>query len=109
VDSTQGIQAQTLANANLAIANNITLFPVITKVDLATSDPYSAINEIEAMVGLDCSHAVLTSAKTGKGIHDVLEGIVKYLPSPKIHNGIHHTIINYLVLTYYYVSLCHHE
>ena len=83
VDATQGIQAQTLANAYLAIDNDLEILPVINKVDLASAMPDEAAEEIENILGIDASNAPRISAKTGYNVEEVLEGIVKYLPAPK--------------------------
>ena len=83
VDATQGVEAQTIANVYLAIEQNLEIIPVINKVDLPSADVDRVKEEIEEILGIDASNAVLTSAKTGIGIHDVLEAIVKYVPAPK--------------------------
>ncbi len=82
VDATQGIQAQTLANAYLAIENNLEIMVVINKIDLPSADPERVKKEIEDVLGIDASNAPLISAKTGLNIDQVLEGIVKQLPPP---------------------------
>src|SRR5499425_179474 len=83
VDASQGVEAQTLANAYLAIHNNLEIIPVINKIDLPSADIPRAKEMIENAVGLDASQALLVSAKTGQGVPDVLEAIVKRLPPPK--------------------------
>ncbi len=83
VDASQGVEAQTLANAYLAIEAGHEIVPVLNKIDLPASDPDKAKAQIEEVIGLDASEAVLISAKTGKGIPDVLEALVKKLPPPK--------------------------
>ena len=83
VDASQGVEAQTLANAYLAIHNNLEIIPVINKIDLPSADVPRAREMIENAVGLDASEALLVSAKTGQGVPDVLEAIVKRLPPPK--------------------------
>src|SRR5438034_2549224 len=83
VDASQGVEAQTLANAYLAIHNNLDIIPVINKIDLPSADVPRAKEMIENAVGLDASQALLVSAKTGQGVPDVLEAIVKRLPPPK--------------------------
>jgi GTP-binding protein LepA len=83
VDASQGVEAQTLANAYLAIHNNLEIIPVINKIDLPSADIPRAKEMIENAVGLDASQALLVSAKTGEGVPDVLEAIVKRLPPPK--------------------------
>ncbi len=83
IDATQGIEAQTLANVYLALDNDLEIIPVINKIDLPSADPERVKHEIEDVIGIDASEAVLTSAKTGIGIEDVLEAIVAKIPSPK--------------------------
>lgn len=83
VDASQGVEAQTLANAYLAINNNLELIPVINKVDLPSAEPDKVKEQIENVVGLDASQSILASAKTGLGTEDILEGIVSRIPSPK--------------------------
>ncbi len=83
VDSTQGVEAQTLANAYQAIDAGHTLVPLLNKIDLPASEPDRIRQQIEDVVGLDASDAVLISAKTGIGIEDVLEAIVTRLPAPQ--------------------------
>ena len=83
VDASQGIEAQTLANTYLALDNDLEILPVINKIDLPSADIDRTKKEIEDIIGLDCSNAPCISAKTGLNVEEVLEGIVKYLPSPK--------------------------
>ena len=83
VDAAQGVEAQTLANAYLAIDNNHEIIPVLNKIDLPSAEPERIRQQIEDVVGIDASEAVLVSAKTGQGIPDVLEALVKRLPPPK--------------------------
>ena len=83
VDASQGIEAQTLANVYLAIDNDLEIVPVINKIDLPSAEPDRVKKEIEDVIGLPADHAPLVSAKTGLNIHDVLEAVVKYIPSPK--------------------------
>ena len=83
VDASQGVEAQTLANTYLAIENNLELIPVINKIDLPGAEPDRAVEQIEHLIGLETHNAVFTSAKTGKGVHEVLEAIVRDVPSPK--------------------------
>ncbi|MFZ9181097.1 MAG: translation elongation factor 4 [Rickettsiales bacterium] len=83
VDSTQGVEAQTLANVYQAIDNNHEIVPVLNKIDLPASDPQKVKKQIEDVIGIDASEAILVSAKTGVGIHDTLEAVVKKLPPPK--------------------------
>ncbi|MDQ0269513.1 translation elongation factor 4 [Cytobacillus purgationiresistens] len=82
VDAAQGIEAQTLANVYLAIDNNLEILPIINKIDLPSADPERVRNEIEEVIGLDASEAVLTSAKAGIGIEDILEQVVEKVPAP---------------------------
>ena len=83
IDATQGIEAQTLANVYLAMENDLTIIPVINKVDLPSADPERVKHEIEEILGIDASEAILCSAKTGIGIDEVLEAIVTRMPPPK--------------------------
>lgn len=83
VDAAQGIEAQTLANVYLAIDNNLEIVPVINKIDLPNADPERVRNEIEEVIGLDASEAVLASAKAGIGIEEILEQIVEKVPAPQ--------------------------
>lgn len=83
VDATQGVQAQTLANAYLAIDNDLEIMPVINKIDLASANPDEAAEELEEILGIDASNAPRISAKNGTNIEEVLEGIVKNLPAPE--------------------------
>ena len=83
IDATQGIEAQTLANVYLALDNDLEIIPVINKIDLPSADPEHVKKEIEDVIGIDASDAVLCSAKTGLGIEDVLEAIVARVPAPK--------------------------
>ncbi len=82
VDAAQGIEAQTLANVYLALDNNLEILPVINKIDLPAADPERVKQEIEDVIGLDASEAVLASAKAGIGIEDILEQIVEKVPAP---------------------------
>lgn len=82
VDAAQGIEAQTLANVYLALDNNLEIIPVINKIDLPSADPDRVKQEIEDVIGLDASEAVLASAKAGIGIKEILEQIVKQVPPP---------------------------
>ena len=83
VDASQGVEAQTLANTYLAIENNLELIPVINKIDLPGAEPEKAIEQIEHFIGLETHNAILTSAKTGEGVAEVLEAVVRYVPAPK--------------------------
>lgn len=82
VDATQGVEAQTLANAYMAVEQGLEIIPVINKIDLPSSRPDYVIKEIEDVVGLDCEDVILASAKEGKGITDILERIVEKIPMP---------------------------
>lgn len=82
VDATQGVEAQTLANVYLAIDSNLEILPLINKIDLPSADIEHTKHEIEDVIGLDASNAVLASAKTGVGVRDILEQVVKYVPAP---------------------------
>ena len=82
VDATQGVEAQTLAHAFLAADMGLEIIPVINKIDLPASDPERVCEEIENAIGIDCSNALLTSAKTGEGVIEILEEIIKIVPSP---------------------------
>jgi GTP-binding protein LepA len=82
VDATQGVEAQTLANAYLAIHNNLTIVPCINKVDLPSAVPEMAREQIEEIIGIPARHAVLTSGKVGTGVRDLLEQIVHDVPAP---------------------------
>ena len=83
VDASQGVEAQTLANTYLAVNHNLELIPVINKIDLPSAEPDRVCEQIEQLIGLDASEAVFTSAKSGAGVHEVLEAIVKRVPPPK--------------------------
>jgi len=83
VDATQGVEAQTLANAYLAIHNNLEIVPIINKIDLPSAEPDKAKEQIEQVVGLPAHDAVLVSAKQGTGVAEVLERIVERIPPPK--------------------------
>ncbi|MEI5995431.1 translation elongation factor 4 [Candidatus Enterococcus mansonii] len=82
VDAAQGIEAQTLANVYLAIDNDLEIIPVINKIDLPAADPERVRTEIEDVIGIDASEAVLASAKAGIGIEEILEQIVELVPAP---------------------------
>lgn len=83
VDASQGVEAQTLANTYLAIENDLELIPVLNKIDLPSAEPERIKEQIETIIGLDTTHTVLASAKTGVGIQDILEEIIKDVPAPK--------------------------
>ena len=82
VDASQGVEAQTIANVYIALDNNLEIIPVINKIDLPAADPERVKNEIEHVIGLDCSGAVEVSAKSGIGIKELLEAIITRIPSP---------------------------
>ena len=82
VDAAQGVEAQTLANVYLALEHDLEIIPVINKIDLPSADPDRVKQEIEDIIGLDASDAVLCSAKSGIGIPDILEAIVNKVPAP---------------------------
>jgi GTP-binding protein LepA len=83
VDASQGVEAQTIANANLAMENGLTIIPVINKVDLASADIEGTKRQIEDVLSLDTHDAILTSAKAGLGTKEILEAIVKRIPPPR--------------------------
>ena len=83
VDATQGVEAQTLANAYLAVDNDLEILPVINKIDLPSAMPDFCKKELEEKIGLDGDSAVLVSAKTGENVKEVLENVVKYISAPK--------------------------
>ena len=82
VDASQGVEAQTIANVYIALENNLEIIPVINKIDLPTADPARVKDEIEHIIGLDCSGAIEVSAKTGVGIKELLEAIITRIPAP---------------------------
>jgi GTP-binding protein LepA len=82
VDASQGVEAQTLANAYLAVDNNLEIIPVINKIDLPSAQPDESKRQIEDIIGLDSSAAILASAKEGTGVQDILEAIIARLPPP---------------------------
>jgi len=83
VDASQGVEAQTLANVYLALEHNLEIIPVLNKIDLPGAEPERVIGEIEEIIGLDCSGAILASAKEGIGIDEILEAIVQRVPPPQ--------------------------
>src|SRR4249920_574842 len=83
VDASQGVEAQTLANAYLAAENNLEIIPVINKIDLPGAEPEEARRQIQDIIGLDGSKAIMASGKTGQGVHEILEAIVHRLPAPE--------------------------
>lgn len=82
VDASQGVEAQTIANVYIALENNLEIIPVINKIDLPAADPARVKDEIEHIIGLDCSGAIKVSAKTGVGIKELLEAIIMRIPAP---------------------------
>ncbi|MGP1485311.1 MAG: translation elongation factor 4 [Campylobacter sp.] len=83
VDASQGVEAQTIANVYIALENNLEIIPVINKIDLPAADVERVKNEIEHVIGLDCSQAIEVSAKTGIGIDELLRAIITKIPAPK--------------------------
>lgn len=83
VDASQGIEAQTLANVYLALESDLEIIPVINKIDLPSAEPERVKQELEDVIGLDCSEAILASAKEGIGIDEILEAVIKKVPPPK--------------------------
>jgi len=82
VDSTQGVEAQTIANVYIALDNDLTLLPVVNKIDLPSADPDRVLAEVEEAIGLDCTEHNLISAKTGLGVKDLIDAIVDRVPPP---------------------------
>jgi GTP-binding protein LepA len=82
VDATQGVEAQTVGNVYLALENNLEIIPVLNKIDLPSADVDRAATQIEEIIGLDCSGALMASGKTGLGVKEILESIVKHVPPP---------------------------
>src|SRR5213595_1286013 len=82
VDASQGVEAQTLANAYLAVENNLDIIPIINKIDLPSAQPEEARRQIQDIIGLDGTGAILASAKLGTGVPEILEAIVARLPPP---------------------------
>ena len=83
VDAAQGVEAQTLANVYLALDNDLEIVPVLNKIDLPSADPEGTKKQIEEVIGMDASDALLASAKTGVGIHEILEAVVARIPPPQ--------------------------
>ena len=83
VDATQGIEAQTLANVHLALRENLTLIPVLNKIDLPSADPDTIIDELENVLAIPREEVILASAKDGTGVIEILEAIVERIPAPK--------------------------
>ncbi|HEY0787730.1 MAG TPA: translation elongation factor 4, partial [Thermoanaerobaculia bacterium] len=101
VDATQGVEAQTLANSYLAVENDLTILPVINKVDLPSAEPEKVREQIEQVIGLDAHDAVMASAKVGLGVDEVLEKIVEIIPPPK---GDHNAPLRALLFDSWYDS-----
>ena len=83
VDSTQGVEAQTIANVYIAMENDLELLPVVNKIDLPSADPIRVLEEVEEAIGLDCTEHNLISAKTGLGVKDLIDSIIARIPAPK--------------------------
>jgi len=92
VDASQGVEAQTLANVYQALDNDHEIIPVINKIDLPAAEPEKVCREIEDVIGLDASEAVLASGKSGAGIEELLEAIVTKLPPPASGDGVNHSV-----------------
>src|SRR5246127_5362956 len=86
IDAAQGIEAQTLANYHLALEHDLTIIPVINKIDLPAADPERVMGDVEESLIIERSECILASAKNGIGIEDILEAIVTRIPPPKGHN-----------------------
>jgi GTP-binding protein LepA len=82
IDSTQGVEAQTIANVYIAMENDLTLLPVVNKIDLPSADPDRVLEEVEEAIGLDCTEHNLISAKTGVGVKELIDSIVDRVPAP---------------------------
>jgi len=82
IDASQGVEAQTIQNAYLAVDNDLEVLPVVNKIDLPNADPEGAKEELEDVIGIPADHAVAVSAKTGQNVEDVLEAVVQHLPAP---------------------------
>jgi len=82
IDSTQGVEAQTIANVYIAMDNDLTLLPVVNKIDLPSADPDRVLEEVEEAIGIDCTENNLISAKTGQGVKELIDSIVDRLPAP---------------------------
>ncbi len=82
VDSTQGVEAQTIANVYIAMDNDLELLPVVNKIDLPSADPIRVLEEVEEAIGVNCTYHNLISAKTGLGVKDLIDSIVDRVPAP---------------------------
>ncbi|MCE5228904.1 translation elongation factor 4 [bacterium] len=89
VDAAQGVQAQTIANAYLAVDGDLEIIPVINKIDLPNANVQETLDELEAAIGLERTSALMTSAKTGQGVDEILEAIVQRIPPPPIKDTEH--------------------
>ena len=83
VDASQGVEAQTVANTYLAMEHNLTIIPVISKIDLPQSRPYEVLTEMEKTLGIDPADALMASAKTGEGVDEIFGAIIRRIPPPK--------------------------
>ncbi len=83
VDAAQGVEAQTIANVYIALENDLTLLPVVNKIDLPAADPQRVLAEVEDAIGLDCTEHNLVSAKTGQGVKELIDAIIDRIPAPK--------------------------
>ena len=99
VDASQGVEAQTLANVYLALEHNLEIIPVLNKIDLPGAEPERVKQEIEEIIGLDCSSAILASAKEGIGVPEILESIVHLVPPPQ--NTVHQPLRALIFDSYY--------
>ena len=102
VDSTQGVEAQTLANVYQALEINHEVVPILNKIDLPAYDVDKTKKEIEDVIGIDTSGAINCSGKTGEGIDEILESIIKILPSPK---GVENNKLKSLLVDSWYDSI----
>lgn len=100
VDASQGVEAQTLSNVYLALENNLEIVPIINKVDLPSADVEKVKQQIEEIIGIDCSNAPLISAKTGLNIQQVIDAIINYIPAPK--DGVDDAPLQALIFDSYY-------
>ena len=101
VDATQGVEAQTLGNLYLALDYNLTIIPVVNKIDLASANPEAVAQEIEDLTGIDATEALYVSAKEGRGVGDVLEAIIERIPPPP---DLHHKPLRALIFDSHYDS-----
>src|SRR5436853_4208106 len=87
IDSTQGIEAQTLANLYLALEADLNIIPIINKIDLPSAEPERVMQEVEDVIGIPKEECILASAKEGIGTQDILEAVIKHIPAPKGNVG----------------------